>query len=88
MKRHITGVPRKHIRQIWGGNAVREYTSPIIFFFTICFWSRKINSFFLPSPFFDSTSTRYYFLLSTLPISIPSMNCSISLREFLYHIFL
>ena len=44
--------------------------------------------FLLTSPFFKSTSTRYHFILYTIPICITSTKFSTPLREFLYHAFL
>ena len=44
MNRHITGVPRTHIWQIWGGNAVCKYISRSILLDPLnCFGFGKEN---------------------------------------------
>ena len=50
--------------------------------FLSIFWFWKIESFFLPYPFFEFTRTKFSSFLSALLIWITSRKCSITLQEF------
>ena len=64
-------------------SAVHDSMSHSILFFTpIYFWFWKRKYFLIHSTFFEATSTRYSFILSTLIIQVPSTKFSIPLREF------
>ena len=49
---------------------------------SLFFWFWKINSFFLPSPFFEFTITIFSSLLSTLYIINTSTGCSRPFQDF------